>query len=41
MAELMPDERCVEIVLCGHLPTMEQPRVLTDILDEWLAEDSG
>ncbi|GHD99991.1 hypothetical protein U879_10255 [Defluviimonas sp. 20V17] len=36
MAELMPQARCVEIVLCGHLPTMEQPRVVTDIIEEWL-----
>lgn len=37
MAELMPRARCVEIVLCGHLPTMEQPNVVTDVLEEWLS----
>ncbi|WP_102226038.1 alpha/beta fold hydrolase [Acidimangrovimonas sediminis] len=36
MAELMPQARCVEIVLCGHLPTMEQPEIVTGVLEDWL-----
>lgn len=36
MAELMPHARCVEIALCGHLPTMEQPGMVTDLLEDWL-----
>ncbi|MCP3972087.1 MAG: alpha/beta fold hydrolase [Rhodobacteraceae bacterium] len=37
MAHLMPNARLEVIAEAGHLPTLEQPNAVTDLLRHWLA----
>ena len=36
MASLVSGSRLVVVPTCGHLSALEQPRVVTDALDDWL-----
>ena len=39
MAELMPNARLQIIEDAGHLPVLERPVVVTDVLRDWLERD--
>ena len=39
MAETLPNCRMVIVENCGHLSTMEQPRVVTQALHDWLTDE--
>lgn len=38
MAELIPYAKLEIIEGAGHLPTMEQPEVVTDVLRAWMKQ---
>ena len=38
MAELIPNAQLQVIPDCGHLPPLERPEAVTDLLRDWLAQ---
>ena len=39
MAEKLPNSQLVVVEHCGHLSTMEQPKIVTEALRDWLTQD--
>lgn len=41
MAQALPNSRLVIVDHCGHLSTIEQPEIVTNVLREWLSDSGG